>query len=107
MGFEAYAPHQELGKTTEVVPNDRNFPAIRLSRHSLTINKWAREFFCAANVELAFDPETKTIRIGPGGTFTLKNSRIYARGFFKAFGITSVGLFPVEFKEGHLYARLF
>ena len=85
---------------------DQEIPAIIRSKNNLVINKWAREFFRAANLELAFDRETNTIRIGPGGTIPLKNCKIYARGFFKDFGIKSIGFFPVELKDGHLYAKL-
>lgn len=104
MAFESYVPRR--GRSSETLKN-KKIPAIRLSKNSLVINKWAREFFRAANIELAFDPETNTIRIGPGGTITLKKSKVYAKGFFKAFGITSQGLFPVELQEGHLFAKIF
>lgn len=105
MAFETYVPRSGGGRTTGVSKN-KKLPAIRLSKNSLVINKWAREFFRAANIELAFDPETSTIRVGPGGTITLKKSKVYAKGFFKSFGITSVGLFPVELQDGHLFAKL-
>ncbi|HUW66094.1 MAG TPA: hypothetical protein VMW83_15635 [Spirochaetia bacterium] len=105
MAFESYVPRRGGGRSSGVSRN-KKLPAIRLSKNSLVINKWAREFFRAANIELAFDPETNTIRIGPGGTITLKKSKVYAKGFYKAFGITSVGLFPVEVENGHLFAKL-
>jgi hypothetical protein len=105
LAFEIYIPHRGGGRTVGV-SRDRKSPAIRLSKNSLVINKWAREFFRAANIELAFDPETNTIRIGPGGTLKLENSRVQAKDFFKAFGITSVGMFPVEVENGHLFAKL-
>jgi len=104
LAFETYVPRRRGGKTAGV--SRKKIPAIRLSRNSLVINKWAREFFRAANVELAFDPETNTIRIGPGGTIRIKTSKVYAKGFFNAFGIASVGWFPVELQDGHLFAKL-
>lgn len=104
MGFEVYVPRRRGGKTAGT--SRKKLPAIRLSKNSLVINKWAREFFRAANIELAFDPETRTIRIGPGGTMTLKNSKVFAKGFFKAFGITATGWFPVELADGHLFAKI-
>ena len=105
MAFETYVPRRGSGRPVGA-SRKKKLPAIRLSKNSLVINKWAREFFRAANIELAFDPETTTIRIGPGGTIRLKNSRVHAKGFFKAFGITSVGWFPVELADGHLFAKL-
>ncbi|MDA8334246.1 MAG: hypothetical protein M0Z41_04495 [Peptococcaceae bacterium] len=105
MAFETYLPARGSGRDTGV-SRPKRVPAIRLSKNSLVINKWAREFFRAANIELAYDRETNTIRIGPGGTMRLNNSKVYAKGFYKAFGISSVGLFPVEVENGHLFARL-
>ncbi|MDA8336074.1 MAG: hypothetical protein M0Z41_14005 [Peptococcaceae bacterium] len=105
MAFETYVPRRRNGRPAGASRN-KKLPAIRLSKNSLVINKWAREFFRAANIELAFDPETSTIRIGPGGTVRIKNSKVYARGFFKAFGITSAGWFQVELVDGHLLAKL-
>ena len=105
MAFETYVPRRG-GRTASGVSRNKKLPGIRLSKNSLVINKWAREFFRAANIELAFDPETSTIRIGPGGTVRIQNSKVYAKGFFKAFGITSVGWFPVQLADGHLFAKL-
>lgn len=104
MAFETYVPH--AGRNAVKSNRNKKIPAIRLSKSSVVINKWAREFFHAANIELAFDPETNTIRIGPGGTIKLNNSKVFAKGFFRHFGITTVGLFPVEVDNGHLYAKL-
>jgi len=101
LAFQTYVPRRRGESTSK-----RDFPAIRLSKNSLIINKWAREVFRAANIELAFDPETKTIRLGPGGTIMVRNSRVNARDFFKAFGINATGWFPVELQGGHLYAKL-
>jgi len=103
VAFEIYDARGEEASKRSM---DKKVPAIILSRNNLIINKWAREFFRAANIELAFDRETNTIRIGPGGTIPLKNCKVYARGFFRDFGIDSIGFFPVELRDGHLYAKL-
>jgi hypothetical protein len=62
-------------------------------------------------VELAYDPETRTIRIKPSTTdngLVLNRNKIGARGFFKHFKIDQKGKYNVVYneKEKALYIQI-
>jgi len=97
MAFEVYRPRGE-GKV--------RVPAIRLSKSSLVLNKLAREVVGADKVELAFDPETGMVRVAPGGVIPVRKSKIFAKGFYKRFGIVAMGKFDAEVVDGALVAKI-
>ncbi len=57
-------------------------------------------------MELAFDPETSTVRVTPGGNVQVRKTKIFAKGFYKRFGITITGKFGTETVDGALVARI-
>lgn len=101
MAFEVFQPRRSGRKGTS-----KKGPLIRLSKNSLVLNKWAREILNSETIELAYDPETNTIRVSPNGNITLKKTKAFAKGFFKAFDIKASGSFPVEVNEGSLFAQI-
>ena len=101
MAFEVYAPRKNRTRKARV-----RKPAIRLSKMSLVLNKQAREIVNSDTVELAFDPETRMIRVAPGGDIQVKKTKIFAKGFCKHFGITATGKFDAEMVDGALVARI-
>ena len=103
MAFEVYTPRRGGGKTAT---RAKKVPVIRLSKTSLVLNKWAREALGSNTIELAYDADTKTIRIAPNGSIPLKKTKVFAKGFFNAFGIKMNGSFPVEVKDGFLFAKI-
>jgi len=105
LAFEVYIPrkgaHRQPGRVA------RRKPGIRISNSSIVFNKPARAFL-GDRVELAFDQEDRVIRIknDPAGLL-IKKTKIFGKGFFKAFGVTERGYFPVVIEEdGTMYARL-
>lgn len=103
MAFEVYVPRRGGGR---VAGKLKKTPALRLSKTSLVLNKPAREALGAESIELAYDPDTKTIRVSPNGSIPIKKTKVFAKGFYNAFGISSSGIFPAELKEGSLFATL-
>jgi len=103
LAFEVYTPRRGGGKG---VAKNKKVPALRLSKSSLVLNKWAREALGSQSIELAYDADTGMIRVGPNGNIPLRKSKVFAKGFFNAFGIKSNGSFPVEVKEGYLFAKI-
>ncbi|HUW63855.1 MAG TPA: hypothetical protein VMW83_04015 [Spirochaetia bacterium] len=102
MSFQVYTPRGKR-KSTEVEKR----PSIRLSKTSIVLNKWAREALGPTEaVELAYDAESKVIRISISGHIPLKKTKIFAKGFFSRFGITFKGKIPAEVKDGLIFAQL-
>ncbi len=90
MSFEVYKPRFEKEAT------------VAISKNHLTLNKKLVDRFDTEYVELAFDKDTKTIRIkasnGENGLILNKN-KIGARGFFKHFNIQQKGKYNAVFDE--------
>jgi len=102
MAFEVYVPRRGGGRG----PGVKKTPALRLSKSSLVLNKMAREALDAQSIELAYDADTKTIRVSPNGSIPVKKTKVFAKGFFKNFGIQANGSFPAELKDGYLFAQI-
>lgn len=90
MSFEVYKPRFEKEAT------------VAISKNHLTLNKKLVDKFDTEYVELAFDRDTKTIRIkasdSENGLILTKN-KIGARGFFKHFNIEQKGKYNAVFNE--------
>ncbi|MDD3653863.1 MAG: hypothetical protein PHO01_06735 [Desulfotomaculaceae bacterium] len=99
MAFEVYKPNNENGYIVSV------------SKNHLTLNKRLITKLNPSYVQLAYDSETKTIRIKPSsdesGLIVNKN-KIGARGFFKHFKIQNKGKFNATYDENEkaVYIRL-
>ncbi len=90
MAFEVYKPRIEKEAT------------IAISKNHLTLNKKLLDKINTRYVELAYDPETRNIRIKPSTTdngLVLNRNKIGARGFFKHFKIDQKGKYNVVYNE--------
>ena len=87
MRFEVYYPRSE------------NY--VSVSKNHITLSRNLAAKLNADHVELAFDRDSKTIKItaSPDSGLIFKNTRIGARGFLQYFGIESKGKFPANFNE--------
>jgi len=100
MAFEVYKPRLEKEAT------------VAISKNHLTLNKNLIGKINTKYVELAYDPDTKTIRIrasdGKNGLVLNKN-KIGAKGFFKRFNIDKKGKYSAVYKENEkgIYIQLF
>ena len=91
MAFEIYKPRGEKADKASLVS---------LSKNSIVLNKISREKLQAENIELAFDSDTRTIRIkAVAEGQAIKKTKLFARGFFNHFGIISKGKFPATYNE--------
>lgn len=91
MAFEVYKPRGEKAE---------KIPLVSLSKNSIVLNKISREKLQAENVELAYDRETKTIRIkAVAEGQAIRKTKLFARGFFNHFEITEKGKFPAIYDE--------
>ncbi|MFZ5898685.1 MAG: hypothetical protein ACOYU7_05875 [Bacillota bacterium] len=102
MAFQVYTP-KERG------PRKEAKPTVSLSKSSIVLNKLARKYVKGDRFELAFDPDTKTIRIRPSENgLNLKKTKIHAKGFFKHFDIRNKGKFEAHYndRENALYVQL-
>lgn len=92
MGFEIYRPRGERAEKA---------PIVSLSKTSIVLNNVARDKLGTSRIELAFDPETKMIRIKgvTEGGMEIKKTKMFGKGFFNSFGITKRGKFPAIYKE--------
>ncbi|MDD3894830.1 MAG: hypothetical protein PHU36_07410 [Syntrophomonadaceae bacterium] len=100
MAFEIYKPRGEKADKASLVS---------LSKNSIVLNKISREKLQAENFELAFDSDTKTIRLKASlEGQAIKKTKLFARGFFNHFGINAKGKFPATFneEENALYVTL-
>lgn len=90
MSFEVYKPRFEKEAT------------VAISKNHLTLNKKLVDKFDTEYVELAFDKDTKTIRIKASESengLILNKNKIGARGFFKHFNIQQKGKYNAIFDE--------
>jgi hypothetical protein len=99
MAFEVYKPRLEKEAT------------VAISKNHLTLNKKLIGKLNTEYVELAYDPDTKTIRIAAKNNengLVLNKNKIGARGFFKHFKIEQKGKYNAVFNENEkaLYVRL-
>lgn len=97
MTFEVYIPKPKKGENGPKA-------TVKLSNASIVLNKLARGKMKASHLELAFDPEQRVIRIQPAGPdskskLELKKTKVYAKGFFKHFGIEAQGKFEAHYDE--------
>lgn len=101
MSFEVYKPR---GERMEKVP------LVSLSKSSIVLNNVARERLNGNKIELAFDRDTRTIRIKAvdDGGIEMKKTKVFGKGFFNHFGITQKGKFEARFEpdENAIYATL-
>lgn len=90
MSFEVYKPRFEKEAT------------VAISKNHLTLNKKLVDRFDTEYVELAFDKDTKTIRIKASDSdngLILNRNKIGARGFFKHFNIQQKGKYNAVYNE--------
>ncbi|MFX4262003.1 hypothetical protein ACOBQJ_07355 [Pelotomaculum propionicicum] len=90
MSFEVYKPRFEKEAT------------VAISKNHLTLNKKLVDKFDTEYVELAFDKDTKTIRIKASDSengLILNKNKIGARGFFKHFNIQQKGKYNAIYNE--------
>lgn len=102
MAFEVYVPKKKK-------PRAQPQPLVSLSKNSIVLNKIARQTLPSDRFELAFDPERRIIRIKPSRDgISLKKTKVYARGFFKHFGIHYKGKFSAHYRpeENALFVEL-
>jgi len=100
MAFEVYKPRGERTTRRSLVT---------LSQNSIVLNKHAREKLNAEKVELAYDPESNTIRIKAADNGQIiKKTKVFSRGFFNHFEIDRKGKYAAEYKEKEkaLYVNL-
>lgn len=102
MTFQTYKPTNEKGFV------------VSISKNHLTLNKelTARLDPSPRYVQLAYEAETKTIRIMPSGDdeqgLVINKNKIGARGFFKYFNIENKGKYNATYDENEkaVYVRL-
>jgi hypothetical protein len=105
MPFEIYHPRTRAKEKSKPI-------IVRLSKTSIVLNKVAREQLNNPDfMELAFDKDTKTIRIRPSaieGGAVLKKTKVLVPGFFKDFEISAPGAYFAEYNqdENALYVKL-
>ncbi|MEW5898917.1 MAG: hypothetical protein AB1652_07070 [Bacillota bacterium] len=92
MAFEVYKPRGEKAEKA---------PVVSFSKSSIVLNNISREKLNSSNVELAYDDETKTVRIRAvdGGGMQIKKTKVFGRGFYKHFGINPRGKCEARFDE--------
>lgn len=99
MSFEVYKPRFEKESMVAV------------SKNHLTLNKRLAAKLATPLVELAYDPDTKTIRIKPTNNengIILNKNKIGAKGFFKHFNIDLKGKYSAVFdeKEKNIFIKI-
>ncbi|MCL6612469.1 MAG: hypothetical protein K6T66_13085 [Peptococcaceae bacterium] len=101
MAFEVYKPRGERMEKA---------PVISLSKSSIVLNNVARQKLGKNKIELAFDRDTKTIRIRAveEGGLEMRKTKVFGKGFFNYFGINKKGKFEAKYDPGEnaLYARI-
>lgn len=91
MAFEVYEfYHDNNGKSA----------IVSISSNYLVLNKAAREKLNFDLLELAYDRESNEIRIRPSVDGEIvKKTKIYAKYFFKHFGIDKRGKFKAKYDQ--------
>lgn len=101
MAFEVYMPRGE---------RMAKIPMVTISGTSLVLNKYSREKLGTDRVELAYDRDTKTIRIraAEDGMQSIKKTKIFSKGFLKYFNINKKNKYEAEFDENEksLYVKI-
>ena len=102
LAFEVYKPRGE---------KQEKQPIVSLSKTSIVLNNVAREKLSTDRIELAFDPETDTIRIKAaenGSGMELRKTKVFGKGFYNQFGLTKRGKFEARHnqEENALYVQL-
>ncbi len=101
MTFEVYKPR---GERAEKVP------VISFSKSSIVLNNVARQKLGRNKIELAFDRDTKIIRIkaADDGGMEMRKTKVFGKGFFNYFGIDKKGKYEARYDpvEKALYARI-
>lgn len=101
MSFEVYKPR---GGRMEKVP------IVSLSKSSIVLNSVARQKLGKNKIELAFDRDSKTIRIKAvdEGGLDMRKTKVFGKGFFNYFGINKKGKYEARYdpNENALYAKL-
>lgn len=101
MPFEVYKPR---GERMEKVP------VISISKSSIVLNNVARQKIGSSKIELAYDRDTRTIRIKAveEGGLELKKTKVFGKGFFNYFDISKRGKYEARYEpdERALYATI-
>lgn len=101
MAFEIYRPR---GERAEKVP------IVSLSKSSIVLNNVARQKIGKNKIELAYDRDTKTLRIKAvdDGGLEMRKTKVFGKGFFNHFGINKKGKYEARYEPGEnaLYANL-
>lgn len=92
--FEVYVSRSKESKK-------KDLPEIRISKQSIVLNKKARSLIQTESLELAYDGNSKTIRIrgAEENGINMKKTKVYAKGFLDHFNIKGKGKFIAEFNE--------
>lgn len=104
MVFEVYVPKRRKSKADPQ-------PLVKLSKSSIVLDKVSRATLKCDLLELAYNAQSKSIRIRPGTEQTglpLLKTKLNARGFFKEFNITDTGKYIAKYDENEnaLYVQL-
>lgn len=101
MAFEVYRPRGERVEKA---------PFVSFSKSSIVLNNVSREKLNTQHVELAYDNDTKTVRIRAvnEGGMQIKKTKVFGKGFFKHFGISPRGKCEARYdeKEKALYVDI-
>ncbi|MHB8917966.1 MAG: hypothetical protein ACYC4H_08070 [Desulfocucumaceae bacterium] len=101
MAFEIYKPR---GERMERVP------IISLSKSSIVLNNVARQKLGRNKIELAFDRDTRTLRVKAvdEGGLEMRKTKVFGKGFFNHFGIEKKGKYLAKYDpdENALYATI-
>ena len=92
--FEVYRPRAKGNNKMD----DQS--SIKISKQSIVLDKKSREMLQAENIELAYDQESKTIRLRKAedlSGLSIKKTKIFAKGFVDAFGIQNKGKYPGKY----------
>jgi len=92
MAFEVYKPRGEKAEKA---------PMVSFSKSSIVLNKVAREKLGAQYVELAYDNDSKTVRVRAveEDGIQIKKTKVFGKGFFKHFGINLKGRYEAVLDE--------
>lgn len=101
MGFEVYRPRGERQDKKAIVS---------FSKTSIVLNNVAREKLGTPRIELAYDKKSNTVRIRgvQEAGIELKKTKVFGRGFFNQFNISSKGKYEAEYdpNENALFVKI-
>lgn len=85
-------------------------PIISLSKSSIVLNNVARQKLGRNKIELAFDRDTRTLRVKAvdEGGLEMRKTKVFGKGFFNHFGIEKKGKYLAKYDpdENALYATI-